>query len=120
MKIKDCKMLTMLFCLMGLDNGAHVSDEADVPEEWQSWFAAAESELPRLSSEEAETLAQGAEEDQVEVKVKAPYAARLLDAAFDDGPLAELVFTPWTTAIESVATEAKYRDLVQRLEADGA
>lgn len=114
MKIKDYRMVTMLFMLMGLDTGAHVNDEAEVPEEWESWFTTADQEALTLSPQEAEDLTQGAEEDQVKVKEKAPYCYRLLDCAFDDGPLSELVFAPWTAAVEMLTAEKKLKELTAK------
>lgn len=120
MKIKDYPMVTMLFMLMGLDTGAHVNEEAEVPEEWRGWFKTAEEEAATLDSQEAETLTQGAEEDQLAVKEKAPYAAKLLDCAFDDGPIANLVFRPWTAAVESKTAEQTLQRQILKLEVDGA
>jgi hypothetical protein len=105
MKIKDYEMMTMLLILMGLDTGANVNVDAEVPEEWRSWFETAEKECHELSPQEAEDLSQGSEEDQVRVREKAPYAYKLLDCAFDDGPLSELVFTPWGDVFEAREAE---------------
>lgn len=119
MKIHDYKMLTMLFVLMGLDTGANVNIDAEVPEAWWSWFRTAEEECEKLSSQEAEDLTQGAEEDQVRVREKAPYAYRLLDAAFDDGPLSELVFAPWENifaAREAEKTAPSWPDAASQAE----
>lgn len=117
MNIKDYPMVTMLFMLMGLDTGAHVNEEAEVPIEWRSWFKTAEEEAATLDREEAETLTQGAEEDQVAVKEKAPFCSRLLDCAFDDGPIADLVFSPWLLAPESIVAETKLEEQLSKLEA---
>lgn len=116
-KVKDWKLVTVLFALMGLDTGAHVNEEAVVPKEWESWFDTAEAEAFKLDSKEVEDLTQGAEEDQVKAKEKAPYAFRLLDCAFDDGPLSGLVFSPWETAVELRTAEARYRELARKLTA---
>lgn len=120
MKIKDYKLVTMLLMLMGLDTGAHVNEEAELPPEWERWFETAEVEAHSLSAQEAEDLTQGAEEDQVVVKEKAPYAYKILDAAFDDGPLSELVFSPWQTAVESKEAEQALKRQIHELEVDGA
>jgi hypothetical protein len=106
MKIRDYGLVTLLFALMGLDTGANVNLEAEVPEEWEPWFETAQCECRKLSPKEAEDLTQGAEEEQLAVKEKAPYAHRLLDAAFDDGPLSELVFTPWSDISVARSAEA--------------
>lgn len=120
MKIKDYQKVTLLFMLMGLDTGASVNVDAEVPEEWERWFVTAEEEAEKLSSQEAEDLTQGAEEDQVKVKEKAPYCYRLLDCAFDDGPLSELVFAPWTSAGEKLTAESRLYELNRNLAAKGS
>jgi hypothetical protein len=117
MKIKEFKLVTLLFGLMGLDIGANVNTEAEVPEDWIERFARAEDEARGLSADEAVTLTQGEEAEMAAVARRAPVAFGLLEAAFDDGLLAELVFAPWQNIFDARDAEAKARALVASIRA---
>jgi hypothetical protein len=117
MKIKEFKLVTLLLGLMGLDIGANVNTEAEVPEDWLERFARAEEEARGLSADEAVTLTQGEEAEMAAVAKKAPVAFALLEAAFDDGQLAELVFAPWQNIFEARDAEAKSRALIASIRA---
>lgn len=95
MILSELPRLKLALDLMGVDNGANVVGDATIPEDWEMRARLAEDELLPLTTEDMETLTQGEHSDMEKVAVRALNAAAILDAAFDDGPLADLFFEPW-------------------------
>jgi hypothetical protein len=108
MQVKDLPNLAKAFDAMGFDNGSNVNPNADIPIEWTDRCFTADSELAMLTMGEIETLAMGEETEQIAVADKAPTAHVVLNAAFDDGPLADIVFTEWRGVDDAVAAEQAY------------
>jgi hypothetical protein len=93
--LSELPRLKLALDLMGVDNGANVVGDAKIPSDWEMRAQLAEDELLPLTNEEMEDLTQGEQGDLNVVAARVPNAAAILDAAFDDGPLAELFFDPW-------------------------
>lgn len=93
--------------LMGLDIGANAVADVVIPASWNVVCLMAEDELRVLSDPELVMLTQGCEDEQDSIGLKVPRAKMVLDAAFDDGDLADVVFKPWSNIFD--AREAEQR-----------
>jgi hypothetical protein len=91
--------------MLGMDNGANVRDRVVIPLEWEMRAQLAEDELLGLSVEETEELVYGEETEQRVVAKAAPNADEILNAAFDGGELAELLFEPWRNIFDAREAE---------------
>jgi hypothetical protein len=98
--------------LMGLDNGANVVTTATIPADWEVRARLAEDELLHLRAEQVVTLTQGEQTEMEEAARRAPRAYEIINAAFDDGPLAQLFFEPWQNIFD--ARDAENRIARQR------
>lgn len=109
MKLAELPRLKGVLDLMGLDNGADVIATAPIPADWEMRARLAEDELLQLSASQVETLAMGECFEMEAVARLAPNAAEILEASFDDGPLAELFFTPWRSIYDAHDAEQRVR-----------
>jgi hypothetical protein len=109
MKFGELPRLYNALTLMGLDNGASPNPSAVIPADWEARAKIAEDELLLLTQAETEDLVYGEEGDQKKIAPRAPTATEILDAAFDGGPLGDVVFVAWSSIFHARAAEAEYR-----------
>lgn len=107
MKLASLTRLKRALDLMGVDNGANVNGDADIPNKWVWRCQVADDQLAKLADEQIETLAMGEESEMEAVAVFAGTAHEVMCAAFDGGPLERHFFTPWTGIHDARAAEAR-------------
>jgi hypothetical protein len=112
MILAELPRLNLALDLMGVDNGSNVVATAKIPDDWEMRARLAEDELLPLTTEEMEDLTQGEQGDLNAVAARVPNAAAILDASFDDGPLAELFFEPWHNIFDARDAEDRVANKV--------
>lgn len=107
MKLSDLPHLSRALALMGLDGGADIIPDAEIPADWQNRCRAADDEISILSEQQIGDLAHGESSDQRTVASRARNADAVLNAAFDGGPLDAIVFRPWSSIHDARDAEAR-------------
>lgn len=106
MILSELPRLKLALDLMGVDIGSNVVGNAQIPADWEMRCQIAEDELLLLSDEDLHTLTQGECTDMDDIGARlAPNAHEILNAAFDDGPLAELFFDAWRNIYDAREAE---------------
>lgn len=105
MILSELPRLKLALDLMGVDIGSNVDGAAKIPADWEMRCRLAEDELLLLSDEDLHTLTQGECTDMDAVGERAPNAHEILNASFDDGPLAELFFDAWRNIYDAREAE---------------
>lgn len=106
MILSELPRLKLALDLMGVDIGSNAVGNAKIPTDWEMRCRLAEDELILLSDEDLHTLTQGECTDMDDIGAKrAPNAHEILNASFDDGPLAELFFDVWRNIYDAREAE---------------
>src|SRR4051794_3520607 len=105
MKLSDLSNLKRALDFMGMDIGADTIATATIPTTWEMRCQIADTELASLSHDETATLAGGEETEMERIAKKAAAAHEVMNAAFDDGELAEVFFRGWRNIFDARAAE---------------
>ena len=102
-RLVELTRLNRALDLMGLDIGSNPNPDAVIPPAWDIVCHLADEELKDLNENELIMLCQGCEDEMDAIGQKAPRTREILNAAFDDGELADTLFKPWANIFEARA-----------------